>query len=296
MAMRGGRRPDSTLKGMNSLEGGCSVESGFMESVGSDLMALNHGLGRFRNDAHCLSRAVHGQDPYDPASWTTSLLSWVSWESGQLSWMDCWKLGPMCQFWAVTWPIGWSMMAMGRWALGIGPGAWATSLGLSVTCLGAVSPVRDVWREGRRPNSTLNGMNSLEGGCSVETGFMEIPWMGNLIALNHGFGRFRNDAHGLSRAVHGQDPYDPGMLVINLGVGKLCSKHWLRAIKKSIAKYLVVWTIRCTGCQRKTDRLHWDMVPWPVGSWTQYMAAGHSSVLAEFECDSSISWSMSSFS
>ncbi|KAG5392728.1 hypothetical protein IGI04_022691 [Brassica rapa subsp. trilocularis] len=27
-------------------------------SVGSDLMAMNHGLGRFRNDAHGLSRAV----------------------------------------------------------------------------------------------------------------------------------------------------------------------------------------------------------------------------------------------
>ncbi|KAF2569480.1 hypothetical protein F2Q68_00025300 [Brassica cretica] len=36
------------------------------KSVGSDLMALNHGLARFRNDAHGLSRAVHGQDPYDP--------------------------------------------------------------------------------------------------------------------------------------------------------------------------------------------------------------------------------------
>ncbi|KAF2601984.1 hypothetical protein F2Q70_00026884 [Brassica cretica] len=88
---------------------------------------------------------IRGRIHPNSASWTTSLLSWVSWESGQLSWMDCWKLGPMCQFWAVTWPIGWSMMAMGRWALGIGPGAWATSLGLSVTCLGAVSPVRDVW-------------------------------------------------------------------------------------------------------------------------------------------------------
>ncbi|KAF3554082.1 hypothetical protein F2Q69_00015396 [Brassica cretica] len=37
-----------------------------LESIGSDLMALNQGLGRFRNDAHGLSRAVHGQDPYDP--------------------------------------------------------------------------------------------------------------------------------------------------------------------------------------------------------------------------------------
>ncbi|KAF3584126.1 hypothetical protein F2Q69_00029656 [Brassica cretica] len=48
-----------------------------------------------------------------------------------INWMECWKLGPVCQFWIVTGPVGWSMMAMGRWALGIGPGAWATSLGLS---------------------------------------------------------------------------------------------------------------------------------------------------------------------
>ncbi|KAF2574774.1 hypothetical protein F2Q70_00002952 [Brassica cretica] len=33
-------------------------------------------------------------------------------------------------------------------------------------------------RKGRRPDSTLNGMNSLEGGCSVESGFMGVPWKG----------------------------------------------------------------------------------------------------------------------
>ncbi|KAF2619217.1 hypothetical protein F2Q68_00040181 [Brassica cretica] len=36
------------------------------KSVGSYLIALNHGLDRFRNDAHGLSRAVHDQDPYGP--------------------------------------------------------------------------------------------------------------------------------------------------------------------------------------------------------------------------------------
>ncbi|KAF3562303.1 hypothetical protein DY000_02017195 [Brassica cretica] len=55
---------------------------------------------------------------------------WVSWKSAQLSWMECWKLRPVYQFWAVTGPVGWSMMAMGRWALGIGPEAWASSLDL----------------------------------------------------------------------------------------------------------------------------------------------------------------------
>ncbi|KAF2602963.1 hypothetical protein F2Q70_00027242 [Brassica cretica] len=73
--------PDSTLKGMNSLVlmkvwvGGSwmiTIREGarsytiMYKSVGSDLMALNHGLGRFRNGAHGLSRAVHDQDPYGP--------------------------------------------------------------------------------------------------------------------------------------------------------------------------------------------------------------------------------------
>ncbi|KAF3605215.1 hypothetical protein DY000_02048295 [Brassica cretica] len=34
-------------------------------SDGSDLMALNQGLGRFRNDVHGLSRTDHGRDLYD---------------------------------------------------------------------------------------------------------------------------------------------------------------------------------------------------------------------------------------
>ncbi|KAG2288427.1 hypothetical protein Bca52824_048031 [Brassica carinata] len=33
-----------------------------------------------------------------------------------------------------------------------------------------------VRREGGRLDSTLKGMNSLEDGCSIETGFMEVPW------------------------------------------------------------------------------------------------------------------------
>ncbi|KAF3501883.1 hypothetical protein F2Q69_00042443 [Brassica cretica] len=36
-------------------------------------------------------------------------------------------------------------------------------------------------REGRRPDSTLRGQDSLEGGCSVETGFMGVPWLGTLV-------------------------------------------------------------------------------------------------------------------
>ncbi|KAF3530302.1 hypothetical protein DY000_02040216 [Brassica cretica] len=36
---------------------------------------------------------------------------------------------------------------------------------------------------------------------------------GDFMVLNHGLGWFRNEAHGLSRAVHDQDPYDPGRFI-----------------------------------------------------------------------------------
>ncbi|KAF3565667.1 hypothetical protein DY000_02011786 [Brassica cretica] len=71
--------------------------------------------------------------------------------------MEWWKLGPLCQFWAVTGPVGWPRMAMGRWVL------------LSVGS--------------------------------------------DLMALNHGLGRFRKDVYGLSRAIHDQDSYDPGRFI-----------------------------------------------------------------------------------
>ncbi|KAF3550342.1 hypothetical protein DY000_02006528 [Brassica cretica] len=174
--------------------------------------------------------------------------------TGQSS--DKLSLGPVCQFWEVTGPVGWSMMAMGRWALGIGPGAWATSLGLCVTCLGAVRPVRDVWqvcafagRQGfflnpetqRKPEKRggflyvlgthANGQERREK-AGIHSQWREQPrrrmqcrkWFhgssmegmmvgSDLMALNHGLAQFRNDAHGLSRAVHGQDPYDPGRFI-----------------------------------------------------------------------------------
>ena len=38
-----------------------------------------------------------------------------------------------------------------------------------------------------------------------------VCWI--LIALNHGLDRFRNGAHGLSRAVHDQDPYGPDRFI-----------------------------------------------------------------------------------
>ena len=33
-----------------------------------------------------------------------------------------------------------------------------------------------VRRGGGRLDSTLKGMNSLEDGCNIETGFMEVSW------------------------------------------------------------------------------------------------------------------------
>ncbi|KAF3571376.1 hypothetical protein F2Q69_00059334 [Brassica cretica] len=93
-------------------------------------------------------------------------------------------------------------------------------------------------REGRRPDSTLRGQDSLEGGCRVETGFMGVPWMGTLDApvvkarligfigtwfhgrlgkgedssvLSHvGWG----DVHGLGRTDHDRDPYDLALLEV----------------------------------------------------------------------------------
>ncbi|KAF2553101.1 hypothetical protein F2Q70_00026038 [Brassica cretica] len=46
------RRSDSTLRGQDSVEGGCSAEIGFI------------GVQRKRNDVHGLSRAVLDQDLY----------------------------------------------------------------------------------------------------------------------------------------------------------------------------------------------------------------------------------------
>ncbi|KAF3597645.1 hypothetical protein DY000_02020080 [Brassica cretica] len=46
--------------------------------------------------------------------------------------------------------------------------SWASSVSWEHTQL--------VRREGGRLDSTLKGMNSLEDGCSIETGFMEVPW------------------------------------------------------------------------------------------------------------------------
>ncbi|KAF3576751.1 hypothetical protein DY000_02031420 [Brassica cretica] len=145
--------------------------------------------------------------------------------------------------------------------------SWASS-----TAWGYTQMVR---REGRRPDSTPRGQDSLVGRCSVEA----VSW-----------------------EINGREHWcDPWRDLINTGNdGSRCLIGLIKG---------------CNGCKSRTDWLRWDMVPWPVSwtwyhklirkkdmgqcmsrSWMQYMAAGHSSVLAQFECDSSISWSISSFS
>ena len=57
-------------------------------------------------------------------------------------------------------------------------------------------------REGRRPDFPHNGMNSLEGGCSVETGFMEVPWKGSGVRPMNGSYKYRRYVIRIDRGVH----------------------------------------------------------------------------------------------
>ncbi|KAF3573026.1 hypothetical protein F2Q69_00058349 [Brassica cretica] len=133
MVRREGRRPDSTLNGMNSLEGGCSVESGFMG-----------------------------------VQWKGSLVRTM--ERSYQYWKNMIKIGPenTCK-WLGKNRDGRIPLPMAKTALR----GEAYSMSWEHTQM--------VRREGRRPNSTLNGMNSLEGGCSVESGFMGVQWKGSLV-------------------------------------------------------------------------------------------------------------------
>ncbi|KAF3562104.1 hypothetical protein DY000_02013063 [Brassica cretica] len=79
--------------------------------------------------------------------------------------------------------------------------------------------------------------------------------------------------------------------------------------KEESSLYLVAWTINAPVVRagligfvgawfhgRLADKAKRDVEQCMSRSWTQYMAAGHSSVLAQFECNSWISWSTSSLS
>ncbi|KAF3567542.1 hypothetical protein DY000_02014619 [Brassica cretica] len=90
-------------------------------------------------------------------------------------------------------------------------------------------------RKGRRPDSTLNGMNSLEGKMSMAlVGLFEIRiHMIRVDSLDSDYGNL------LVGIYHENVSYQPW-------VGKLCAKHWLRAIKKSIAS--TWWRATELGC------------------------------------------------
>ncbi|KAF2559914.1 hypothetical protein F2Q68_00015888 [Brassica cretica] len=86
-------------------------------------------------------------------------------------------------------------------------------------------------REYRRPDSTLNGMDSFEGRCSVESGFMGVQWKGRLV-----------------RPMNGYYQYWKYMIRLDKGV---CKRSRDVHDKRRRKIY-------------KADRLRWDMVPWPV--------------------------------
>ncbi|KAG2276985.1 hypothetical protein Bca52824_059540 [Brassica carinata] len=123
-------------------------------------------------------------------------LSWVIWGSAQLSWTECSGLGS----WAVrivAGPMGDPCVPMGWWALGIEPGAWAILVGLFWTCPGVITR-----REERRPDSTLTGQDSLEGRCSVESGFMGVPGKGGWVRPMNGTYQYWKYMIRIDRGVH----------------------------------------------------------------------------------------------
>ena len=57
-------------------------------------------------------------------------------------------------------------------------------------------------REGRRPDSTLTGQDSLEGRCSVESGFMEVPWNDGWVRPMNGTYQYWKYMIRIDRGVH----------------------------------------------------------------------------------------------
>ncbi|KAF2579826.1 hypothetical protein F2Q68_00004121 [Brassica cretica] len=226
-------------------------------------------------------------------------LSWVSWRSAQLSLTECSGLGPVGQVWAVTGPVGWPRMAMSRWALGIEPGAWVIREGFSVTFLGVDKQAQDVWRtvpwlfrNARDSFYTLKHKEKQRKDREL-VGFNIQPqeW-----ALEH-MQIVREEEEWLDSTSYGQDSLkgrgaweDSFMGVENDPVMKLVSweSHgwrvwcdpWMGSLVRPMNGSYQYWryVIRpdqdvckrsrnahgCTGGNSKTDRVQWDMVPWPV--------------------------------
>ncbi|KAF3507462.1 hypothetical protein F2Q69_00006756 [Brassica cretica] len=59
-----------------------------------------------------------------------------------------------------------------------------------------------LWREGRRPDSTLTGQDSLEGRCSVKSGFMGVPWKGGWVRPMNGTYQYWKYMIRIDRGVH----------------------------------------------------------------------------------------------
>ncbi|KAG5388627.1 hypothetical protein IGI04_030168 [Brassica rapa subsp. trilocularis] len=155
LVRREGGRLDSTLKGMNSLEDGCSIETGFMElgTAGGQLNPVNGAFwfgSVWASPGRLLGEPmVRVQDGFDQMGLRLGIRERASFQSEEKGRN---RQGAV----------------MGRLWDGFGKKGWdlASSVSWEHTQL--------VRREGGRLDSTLKGMNSLEDGCSIETGFMEV--------------------------------------------------------------------------------------------------------------------------
>uniref|UniRef100_A0A0D3BFL4 Uncharacterized protein n=1 Tax=Brassica oleracea var. oleracea TaxID=109376 RepID=A0A0D3BFL4_BRAOL len=115
-------------------------------------------------------------------------------------------------------------------------------------------------------------MNSLKGGCSVDTGFMGVPWMGSLVRpMNGSYQYWRYvirldpDVCKRSRNAHGFMTLREGKILVELT--QPCGMEVRGHSLDSDPWWIMVCVGSdhgCTGGNSKTDRVQWDMVPWPV--------------------------------
>ncbi|KAF2611298.1 hypothetical protein F2Q70_00011004 [Brassica cretica] len=211
---------------------------------------------------------------------------WVSWGSAQLSLTKCSGLGPVGQVWALTGPVGWPRMAMSRWALGIEPGVWVIHEGFSVTFLGVDKQAQDVWalehmqivrEEEGWPDSTSYGQDSLKG---------RGAWEGSFMGVENDPVMCRNWFHGSPMDGEFGATHEWILSILEKLVSweshgwRVWCDPWMGSLVRPMNGSYQYWryVIRpdqdvckrsrnahgCTGGNSKTDRVQWDMVPWPV--------------------------------